>query len=225
MTPEERRLSRLLKAQSEFESEIIDDVDTLEQRVSDLEKNTPDTHALLKTIRGPVGPQGPRGLEGPLGPKGLEGKEGKPGKDGKDGKDGEAGLDGIDGKDGKPGKKGLEGKEGKQGLPPKHEWFGTKLRFENPDGTWGEWMELGSGHGGQMFGATFDASSVTTQTGVITDLTGITTQRLITTVILLTINGQFQHDTSEFTFSGKRLSYVTPLDSSLLGVNYTLKYI
>lgn len=28
------------------------------------------------------------------------------------------------------------------GPAPAHEWDGTRLRFQNPDGTWGEWVDL-----------------------------------------------------------------------------------
>jgi len=31
---------------------------------------------------------------------------------------------------------------GADGQAPAHEWDGTKLRFQNPDGTWGEWVDL-----------------------------------------------------------------------------------
>lgn len=35
-----------------------------------------------------------------------------------------------------------EGKRGPPGPKPKHEWDGTRLRFERPDGKWGEWVDL-----------------------------------------------------------------------------------
>lgn len=31
---------------------------------------------------------------------------------------------------------------GDNGAAPAHEWDGTRLRFQNPDGTWGEWVDL-----------------------------------------------------------------------------------
>ena len=34
------------------------------------------------------------------------------------------------------------GKDGKDGHIPKHEWKGTLIRFENPDGSWGRWVDL-----------------------------------------------------------------------------------
>jgi len=40
------------------------------------------------------------------------------------------------------GEPGLVGKQGITGSPPAHEWDGTKIRFKNPDGTWGPLVEL-----------------------------------------------------------------------------------
>ncbi len=76
-------------------------------------------------------------------------KDGRDGKDGKDGKEGPKGRDGMtiigprgpaggQGRDGKPGK---PGKDGKKGSMPKHEWNGSKIRFETPEG-WGDWVDL-----------------------------------------------------------------------------------
>lgn len=38
--------------------------------------------------------------------------------------------------------KGDKGEKGDAGPMPSHEWKGTRLRFEKPDGTWGEFVEL-----------------------------------------------------------------------------------
>ena len=35
-----------------------------------------------------------------------------------------------------------KGADGDAGPMPDHEWNGTKLRFEKPDGSWGEWVDL-----------------------------------------------------------------------------------
>lgn len=43
---------------------------------------------------------------------------------------------------GPKGDQGKEGKKGKNGRMPKHEWNGTHIRFELPDGTFGEWHNL-----------------------------------------------------------------------------------
>jgi hypothetical protein len=40
------------------------------------------------------------------------------------------------------GKDGKDGEAGKSGAIPKHEWDGTRLRFQKPDGKWGEWVDL-----------------------------------------------------------------------------------
>lgn len=39
------------------------------------------------------------------------------------------------------GAKGDKGEDGAVGPMPRHEWKGTKLRFEQPDG-WGQWVDL-----------------------------------------------------------------------------------
>ena len=44
----------------------------------------------------------------------------------------------------------------KNGISPKHEWNGTKIRFQNGDGTWGKWTNLkgkdGAGKTVSVFG-------------------------------------------------------------------------
>ena len=66
----------------------------------------------------------------------LETLRGEPGRDGKDGQDGKDGRDGVNGKD------GVDGKDGETGPAPRHQWDGKRVRFERPDGTWGEWVDL-----------------------------------------------------------------------------------
>ena len=39
-------------------------------------------------------------------------------------------------------KKRGERRQGDKGDPPAHEWQGTTLRFENPDGSWGQFVDL-----------------------------------------------------------------------------------
>ena len=48
---------------------------------------------------------------------------------------------GVDYFDGKPGES-IKGDRGLIGPAPKHKWDGTKLAFENPDGSWGEFIDL-----------------------------------------------------------------------------------
>lgn len=52
---------------------------------------------------------------------------------------------------GEPGPIGLTGPRGAQGPvgpAPAHEWNGTQIRFQNPDGSWGQWINLQGGTGG-----------------------------------------------------------------------------
>lgn len=45
------------------------------------------------------------------------------------------------------------GPRGPRGRAPAHEWDDTSIRFANPDGTWGEWVDLrGMPGGGGIFG-------------------------------------------------------------------------
>ena len=81
------------------------------------------------------------------GPAGKDGRDGKDGLDGKDGIGlrGIAGADGRDGargKDGPQGVPGVDGERGPMGPMPKHEWQGTKLRFQQNEGRWGKWVDL-----------------------------------------------------------------------------------
>ena len=85
---------------------------------------------------GSDGVDGKDGIDGESGKDGLPGKAGTPGQDGKDGRDGKAG------KSGQEGESGRDGKDGEKGEIPKHEWEGTRLRFHNPDGSWGDFVDL-----------------------------------------------------------------------------------
>lgn len=40
------------------------------------------------------------------------------------------------------GERGLMGIRGKSGPSPAHQWSGTKIRFGEPDGGWGPWVDL-----------------------------------------------------------------------------------
>lgn len=55
---------------------------------------------------------------------------------------GDVGAAGKDGADGARGPKGDRGPEGERGPAPQHEWDGTALRFREPDGSWGELVDL-----------------------------------------------------------------------------------
>lgn len=93
--------------------------------------------------------QGPQGDVGPDGRDGINGKDGMPGRDGRDG------MDGLDGLPGSPGLKGMAGDPGKAGPggvlgdAPAFEWQGSRLRVENPDGTWDKFVDLEGRKGAQ----------------------------------------------------------------------------
>lgn len=69
-------------------------------------------------------------------------------------------IEGLPGKQGKPGKDGVtttiekvvhvheEGKQGDTGAIPEHEVRNGEIRFKNPDGTWGKWVEVLPSRGG-----------------------------------------------------------------------------
>ena len=86
--------------------------------------------------RGPEGPRGEAGIQGPAGPRGLPGDKGDLGPIGVPGKDGRPGPIGKQGIQGPPGPRG------EIGPMPSHQWDGTALRFERPDGTWGDYVDL-----------------------------------------------------------------------------------
>lgn len=93
--------------------------------------------------------QGPQGEMGPAGRDGVDGKDGIHGRDGQDG------IDGVDGLPGAPGAKGATGKAGEAGPggvigdAPTFEWDGSRLRVENPDGTWDKFVDLEGPKGAQ----------------------------------------------------------------------------
>lgn len=89
--------------------------------------------------RGEPGEPGPRGERGPAGPVGPVGPKG---------------ADAIarDGARGPQGPQGPQGPPGEPGPAPRHQWDGTKLRFENPDGSWGRKVDLEGPRGPQGYG-------------------------------------------------------------------------
>jgi len=119
-----------------------------------------------QSIPGPRGFTGIHGAKGDSGSRGLPGAQGKAGTEGKTGimgptgKRGESGLQGLTGTTGKPGRMGNDGRMGKRGIvgdagpqgpmgpqgetgrAPEHQWIGSKLRFRNPDNSWGNLVEL-----------------------------------------------------------------------------------
>lgn len=91
---------------------------------------------------GATGPQGPQGEAGPQGPQGPKGDTGATGPQGPQGAQGPEGPQGETGPRGATGAAGPAGADGADGLPPEHEWQGTALRFREPDGTWGQAVDL-----------------------------------------------------------------------------------
>lgn len=102
----------------------------------------------LQGIQGPAGADGKPGATGPEGPEGPQGEPGPKGDPGIQGPEGPQGPQGEQGAKGDPGPKGdtgaagPAGADGAQGLPPEHEWQGTQLRFKEPDGSWGQFIDL-----------------------------------------------------------------------------------
>jgi hypothetical protein len=79
------------------------------------------------------------------GPAGRDGKDGRNGDDGLPGARGARGARGAQGPQGEVGPRGAKGEKGEKGDTgpmPAHEWQGTKLRFEKPEGGWGDLVEL-----------------------------------------------------------------------------------
>lgn len=94
---------------------------------------------------GDTGPRGPAGEKGDTGPQGEPGPKGDPGiqgPEGPQGPQGEKGATGNPGPKGDTGDAGPAGADGAPGLPPEHEWRGTQLRFKEPDGSWGQFIDL-----------------------------------------------------------------------------------
>lgn len=78
-------------------------------------------------------------LEGPKGEKGDQGDQGDQGPQGPKGDKGDTGPRGLKGD---KGDRGSDGEKGDIGPMPDHQWRDTSLRFEEPDGTWGRYVNL-----------------------------------------------------------------------------------
>ena len=112
--------------------------------------------------RGLQGEQGLTGASGSAGPQGLQGEQGLTGASGSAGPQGLQGEQGLTGASGSAGPQGLQGEQGIQGLTgasgstglaAAHEWSGTEIRFQNPDGSWGDYTDL-------ALSGTVDANSI-----------------------------------------------------------------
>lgn len=85
------------------------------------------------------GVPGEKGEKGDPGEPGQPGEKGDKGEQGEQGPQGEKGDQGDQGEKGDPGEKGDKGDKGDK---PQHQWVGTQLQFENPDGSWGNLVDL-----------------------------------------------------------------------------------
>ena len=85
---------------------------------------------------GMKGDKGDKGETGERGPAGVDGKDGAPGIQGPKGDKGNQGIQGP------KGDTGATGPQGPQGTAPEHKWAGTKLAFQNPDGSWADPVNL-----------------------------------------------------------------------------------
>ena len=98
--------------------------------------------AVLSKQPGPQGEQGPVGERGEPGLRGAQGETGPRGADGAQGPAGPPGPPGPRGPKGERGERGEQGGRGETGPAPAHEWKGTRLRFQRPDGEWGRYVDL-----------------------------------------------------------------------------------
>lgn len=89
-----------------------------------------------------AGAKGADGTNGADGAKGEKGEQGIQGPAGIQGPQGEKGEKGDKGDTGERGIQGPAGIQGATGSAPAHRWDGTKLQFDNPDGTAGEFVDL-----------------------------------------------------------------------------------
>ena len=110
---------------------INDELPAIKQKLADI--------AEIRLIKGDKGTKGDSiigktGKTGPRGDKPVAGIDYRIPKDGNS----------IKGDQGTPGVRGEIGKIGENGKPPKHEVQNNSIRFENPDGSWGEWIHLES---------------------------------------------------------------------------------
>ena len=87
-------------------------------------ENPDGSYGAAVNLIGPAGPKGETGATGATGPKGDPGAQGEPGARGE------------------TGPAGAEGQQGPKGDMPAHQWTGTKLAFQNPDGSYGAAVDL-----------------------------------------------------------------------------------
>lgn len=107
------------------------------QAIKDVPINRePDAATDYWVATGMKGDKGDKGETGERGPAGVDGKDGAPGIQGPKGDKGNQGIQGP------KGDTGATGPQGPQGTAPEHKWAGTKLAFQNPDGSWADPVNL-----------------------------------------------------------------------------------
>ena len=107
------------------------------QAVKDVPVNRePDVATDYWVATGMKGDKGDKGDTGERGPAGVDGKDGAPGIQGPKGDKGTQGIQGP------KGDTGATGPQGPQGTAPEHQWAGTELAFQNPDGSWASSVDL-----------------------------------------------------------------------------------
>ena len=107
------------------------------QAIKDVPVNRePDVATDYWVATGMKGDKGDKGETGERGPAGVDGKDGAPGIQGPKGDKGNQGIQGP------KGDTGATGPQGPQGTAPEHKWAGTKLAFQNPDGSWADPVNL-----------------------------------------------------------------------------------
>lgn len=143
-----------IKLMDRFERAILFEVQRLGMSVEyikNIKDLLPDLLSRLKTLQGIKILRGEKGDKGDRGERGETGPEGPRGEQGERGFTGEKGDAGPQGDQGEAGPVGKDGEIGEKGDKPKHEYQNGMLRFENPDGAWGEWINLKQI--GEYFGA------------------------------------------------------------------------
>ncbi len=130
----------------------------LKPRTVGVEESAPEVHGddevrevFLEShrLRGPRGAKGEQGRRGRRGIGGLVGPQGDQGVRGLVGPQGVKGVDGANGLPGEHGRQGAQGPRGERGPVPRHKWAGTKLSFEQPDGSFGSAVNLQGPAGGR----------------------------------------------------------------------------
>lgn len=159
-----RRLQTLILAEKKPTEFLVNELEDIKEYFEVIAKNAKSFEGLsLKKIKGDKGDKGEQGEKGEQGLNGEKGERGEKGEDGKNGKDGVNGKDGLNGKTPIAGVDFPMPKDGKsivgdKGDKPNHEWNGTKLRFEKPDGGWGKYVDL-KGKDGQSGRSIFGGMS------------------------------------------------------------------